>query len=901
MKYKIVEMIKRYFAMLFVLILVGFAVVNTASSILNKVAERSIGEIAALGANIVARELDKYTELLIKLSNLDSINNPNISIEEKINILYKLEEEANVSNIGIADSNGLFITNRYKDGIGVSDRTYFQKAISGETYIDGPIVSRADGDYIVVIAVPIFYENKVTSVLIAVYQTEELSRIVENIKYMETGYTFMTDDTGLMIANHDRSQLGSKMSDIYHDTGIAGDGKIQAIEEKMIAGLSGFSEFAFQGKDYFIGYQKVERTTWSLAVVAQKSEFLGVMTQLFYMIVFMVIIAGISMMLGGLYSQILKKRLKKHELTSQSAIDTANIMTIKTDSKMNIIELNHYAIEKIGYPNDQIVGLNLFQMMDTENQNKITEMITEYKNGKELKNFDITLQGSDHKDIHTLFYINRSLQKDTTDIEFMGIDISDKIRAQRELKEKHEELTSIYEELEASEEEIRQQCIELENSSKSLEYLAYHDVLTGLPNRQKLNIVIDEMVQEAIKNNTKFCALFIDTDNFKFVNDKLGHVTGDHILIEIAQRLSNEIMSENTKIFRIGGDEFIILSDNISETSQCEELAKQILRVIEAPFVVNEERLFITVSVGISVFPDDSNTLDEMLKNADVAMYKAKDDGKNRYVFFHKSLHDALVDKIFIEENLQRALSNHEFILFYQPLVDLNTEKINGFEALIRWNHPTEGIIPPYKFISVAERTGQIIPIGLWVLEQACMFLKELQESGIQELYMSVNISVIQLIQPDFVEHVKDTLVKTGVNSASLMLEITESVLIESFEENLVKLKQLDQMGIRLALDDFGEGYSSFAYLRKLPIKALKIDKSFIDNISYEKNDWITGAIVTVGHQLGLDVIAEGVETSSQIEYLKKIECDKVQGYFYSKPIPREAIKLLLENGGWLK
>ncbi len=901
MKNKIVEMIRRYFAVLFVLILVGFAVVSTATSILNKVAERSIGEITELSANIVARELDKYTELLVKLSNLDPIRDPNVSIDEKINLLYKLEEEANVSNIGIADLKGWFITNRFKEGIGISDRTYFQKAISGEPYIEGPLVSRADGVYIVVIAVPIFHDNEVTSALVAVYQTEELSRIVENIKYMETGYTFMIDHSGLMIANRDRSLLGQQMSAIYQVNGKGGNEKIQAIEEQMIAGVSGFSEFPFEGKDYFTGFQKVEGTTWSLAVVAQKSEFLGVMSQLLYMIIFMVIVAGISMMLGGLYSGILKKRLKKHQLTSQSAIDTANIMTIKTDAKMNIIDLNHYAIENIGYENDKAIRMNLLQMMDMANQNKLTEMITEYQHGKELKNFDITLQGSDHQNIHTLFYINRSLLKDTTEIEFMGIDISDKVRAQRELKEKHEELTAIYEELEASEEEIRQQCIELENSSKSMEYLAYHDFLTGLPNRQKLQIVIDKMVIEANNENTKFCALFIDTDNFKFINDKLGHIAGDHILVEIADRLSKEIQNESTTIFRIGGDEFIVLCDHITETSQCEELAKHILSVIEAPFVVNEERLLITVSVGISVFPDDSNSLDEMMKNADVAMYKAKDDGKNRYVFFHKSLHDALIDKMFIEDNLQRALRNNEFILYYQPLVDLNTERITGFEALIRWNHPTEGIIPPYKFISVAERTGLIIPIGMWVLEKACGFLKEIQKSGNQELYVSVNISVIQLIQPDFVEHVKDTLVKTGLNSANLMLEITESVLIESFEENLVKLKQLDQMGIRLALDDFGEGYSSFAYLRKLPIQALKIDKSFIDNISHEKNDWITGAIVTVGHQLGLDVIAEGVETLSQIKYLKKIECDKVQGYFYSKPVSQEAIVFLLKDSGWLK
>lgn len=428
-------------------------------------------------------------------------------------------------------------------------------------------------------------------------------------------------------------------------------------------------------------------------------------------------------------------------------------------------------------------------------------------------------------------------------------------------------------------------------NEKLITKMAYHDFLTDLPNRVMLYEKVRETIKTAVENRNKGAFVLIDLDNFKDINDSYGHSFGDLLIKEISRRLTASV-DNNCTVFRLGGDEFIILIENLKDKLQCEDYLNKVMDTFSVPIPIDGRPIHVSCSIGISLFPDDSDDVESLLKNSDSAMYYAKKKRKRKYMFFDKSMNDEIVEKMELESKLRTAIENNEFILNYQPQIELKTGKIRGFEALIRWINPESGLIPPLKFIGIAEETGLIIPIGSWVLKTACQFCKRLQKSGYGKYNISVNVSIIQLIQDDFVDIVINTLKETGLEPKYLEIELTESVLMESIEQCMGKLEKLRNMGIKVSLDDFGKGYSSFSYLKQLPINVLKIDKSFIDDINTNSN--ITESIVHFGHKLGLYVIAEGVENSEQLEYLVKSHCNIVQGYFFSKPVSeQDAIKII--------
>lgn len=483
-------------------------------------------------------------------------------------------------------------------------------------------------------------------------------------------------------------------------------------------------------------------------------------------------------------------------------------------------------------------------------------------------------------------------------------DITPIKRSEKDLREKNEEITKLYEKLVASEEELRRnyeelivtqkelkkQYLELENYQDKLHYSAYHDLLTGLPNRLSLVEEMDKHIDRY--PGSKMALLFVDTDNLKLINDTMGHSFGDQLIIHIGKRLTS-LMGEGQTVYRFGGDEFIACCYGFEDLSQVTHCAEQIMQSFRNPVVIDDSIIHITVSIGISIFPENGCNADELLLSADIAMYKAKQLGKNRYVFFDESMKKPVSERMSIEKNLREALKNHEMLLYYQPLIDIGQGKICGFEALLRWNSTALGFIPPLKFIGVAEETRMIIPIGEWVLYEACSFLKGIQQGGNEDMIIAVNISILQLLQDNFVELVLKVLRDTGLNPACLGLEITESILMESYQAVTQKLQQLRKTGVRIALDDFGQGYSSLSYLQKLPIDTLKIDKSFIDGVVTEDSENnLTSAIIAIGRKMGLTILAEGVEKKCQLEYLKKHQCHKVQGYYFSKPLPQhEAVE----------
>jgi diguanylate cyclase (GGDEF)-like protein/PAS domain S-box-containing protein len=437
---------------------------------------------------------------------------------------------------------------------------------------------------------------------------------------------------------------------------------------------------------------------------------------------------------------------------------------------------------------------------------------------------------------------------------------------------------------------------ELKEQQERVRNLAYYDSVTGLPNRVMLREAVMAEIERCHKNGNKFALFFIDLDNFKFVNDTYGHMTGDRLLLEVTKRLK-EIQAGNVMASRLGGDEFIVLMKDILE-EQVEIYAKSVQKTLAEPIFINNNMFRITHSSGIALYPDNGLSFDDLLKNADTAMYKSKELGKGTYTFYDNSMGHNAIEKFKIQADLHRALENNEFMLYYQPIIGVNQGEIKGFEALIRWNHPKEGIVFPDKFIGVAEENGTIIPIGKWVISNACKYAKSIYDSGLDNFYVSVNVSAIQLMQGDFTDFLLSTLNNIGLPPEFFQIEITESVLMESMDLVIEKLKELKNNNIKIALDDFGCGYSSLKYLKLLPINIVKIDKSFIDDIKSEDDaKGMARSIILLAKQLGLSVIGEGVETKEQLGYLKRHGSDMFQGYLVSKPVPEvEANNLLKQS-----
>ena len=416
-------------------------------------------------------------------------------------------------------------------------------------------------------------------------------------------------------------------------------------------------------------------------------------------------------------------------------------------------------------------------------------------------------------------------------------------------------------------------------------YLAQHDFLTNLPNRLLLNDRIAQAIILAGRKGTQLAVLFLDLDNFKHINDSLGHAAGDKLLQSVAQRLCSCVRGSDT-VSRQGGDEFVILLAESRNGADAALTAEKIFAALAVPHAVGELELHMTTSIGISVFPADGTDAEDLIKSADTAMYCAKEKGRNNYQFFTSDMNVRAVERQHIETNLRRALEKQEFVLYYQPKVNLESGRITGAEALLRWIHPQWGLVLPTRFVPIAEDSGMIVAIGRWVLRQACLQGREWFDAGLQFGSIAVNISALEFRQPDFVAGVRTILEETGLDARFLQLEITESVLMRDAQASTAILHELKSMGMALAVDDFGTGYSSLSYLSQFPIDVLKIDQSLVSDIgSATDNGIIVSAVVGLGNRLKLRVVAEGVENQAQLAFLKKLRCEEAQGYFFSQPV----------------
>jgi diguanylate cyclase (GGDEF)-like protein len=390
--------------------------------------------------------------------------------------------------------------------------------------------------------------------------------------------------------------------------------------------------------------------------------------------------------------------------------------------------------------------------------------------------------------------------------------------------------------------------------------------------------------------------VFVDLDRFKFINDTLGHNAGDQLLVEISKRLEWTIRDTDT-VARFGGDEFIIILQGNMEDNLRMGILNRLIEALEAPFTIDGNEVNTTCSAGVAVYPTDAKNADKLLSNADIAMYRAKELGKNNYQFFTQTMNEKVANRLRLETHLRKALQLNELEVYYQPKVSLQTKKIVGMEALVRWNSQALGFIPPLNFIPLAEETGLIIPIGEWVLKTACMQAVSWQKAGYGKLLMAVNLSVRQFGQKNLVNSIVNVLKLTGLDAKQLELELTESMLMSDTTETLKILSTLKSIGVNLSIDDFGTGYSSLAYLKNLPVHTLKIDKSFTDEIIIHSNEApIVNSIISLSKNLKLNVVAEGVENYEQVRYLLAHGCDEIQGYYFSKPATADNIEILLQT-----
>ncbi|HEY5556842.1 sensor domain-containing protein [Acetobacterium sp.] len=570
-----------------------------------------------------------------------------------------------------------------------------------------------------------------------------------------------------------------------------------------------------------------------------------------------------------LYSEITKRKqieedLRQSEERYRTIMDEMEEWYFETDLASNITFFNDIFARGLGYSQKELIGLNFQNFVKKEDLNSVSRLFHHIlKTGESTKNFLCEYIQTGGIAASVEFSIFPKWDKEGKIVGFRGVghDITER---------KHAE--------------------------EQIQYLATHDSLTGLPNRLMFSQLLNHSIQSARQHKRQLAVFFIDLDRFKIINDTKGHEAGDQLLQEIAQRFKQTLSAADI-VARQGGDEFIILIDDVRKLRQVEIVAHKILINTIKPVILLGEECHITASIGISIYPKDGEDEQSLMKNADIVLYFAKEEGRNNYQFYSNDIQSQSTERLSIETNLRHVLERNEFSLHYQAKVDFKTNVITGVEALLRWQNTYLGSVTPTQFIPVAEETGLIIPIGKWVLKTACDQNDAWQKMGLPTVCISINLSLKQLTDANLIEDIRLVLKDTGMTPSLLELEINESMVLYNTVQMISVLTKIKSMGVRLSMDNFGANYSSLTQIKNFPIDTLKIDRSFIRNIPKEVEDkTITKAIIDIGKTLSLNVVAEGVETLEQMNFLKEHSCDEMQGFYFSKPIVPEQFAALLRE-----
>ncbi len=559
-----------------------------------------------------------------------------------------------------------------------------------------------------------------------------------------------------------------------------------------------------------------------------------------------------------------EEALRQNEEKYRTILESIQESYFEVDLAGNFTFCNDSMSRLTGCPKEELLGVNYKQFLNEETSKEVFQAFNKvYSTGEPAKGFNWQIVGQNG--FERYIEASVSLKKDLSGklTGFRGIihDITERKRIEQQIN-----------------------------------YMATHDVLTGLPNRLMFSQLLNHAIRSAQRHKRQLAVFFIDLDRFKSINDSLGHEAGDRLLKEIAKRFKKSLRSVDV-VSRLGGDEFVILIEEVNELSQIANIAHKLLTATIKPMVLTGEECRITASIGISMYPKDGTDEQSLMKNADMAMYFAKEEGKNNYQFYSKDIQSQSNERLGIETNIRLALERKEFSLQYQARLDFKTGAITGVEALLRWNNPFLGSVTPTQFIPVAEETGLIVPIGRWVLKTACAQNVAWQRQGLPTVRMAVNLSLRQLMDYNLLEDIKAALVDSGMAPNLLELEITENMTMHNPTRLIAVLNNIKKLGVRIAIDDFGTAYSSLAQIKNFPVDTLKVDRSFIRNLPQDsENQAITEAIITMGKNLNITVVAEGVETQEQKDFLRDHICDEMQGFYFSKPIAPDQFGDLLRN-----
>lgn len=895
-KLKEKPLIINFVILLLVSVSAGFLLLNFSTKTLNGSLEQTLQEVAKQGAGSVSRECEAIKNILNTIAASEKIKNPYESVDEKQRLLQSEAQRNGFLRLSLSDKSGIAFNS---DGItiDISDRDYYTEGMKNKQYITDPFISKVDGKEVIVISVPVRSGSDVVNVLFATLELSKLNEIIKDIGLGTEGSSFISNNEGYVIAHSTGEFLGIKDGEYTYKHIVGSVSSLLSLEKKIITNHAGVDLFKFNNVKRLAAYYPIKGANWFLVVTCpQHLVYANIHDALLlFSILIGIILLGFYTIL--IYNNNLRGKLVMSNAKLAVLFDELSDSEEKLKKKYSELSKNQEKMKK----NEEIYGFIIsatrmgiwdydalekksffspeIQSMFPHKINKSSNIFNSWREIIIQEDLDMVISGfrDSHKNKDEFFECE-ARYKDQFD-EIRWIYLVCKILWDNEGNPIR---------YAGSVTDITQK----KQYEERIKKMAYFDSLTGLPNRVQFRSYVDK----AIENNNKFAVIFVDIDNFKYINDSVGHSFGDNIIVEVGNRIKS--ITQNGMVARLGGDELIICLDNIEGRNEIIEYADQLLKILYISFCVSGITMNVSVSVGIAIFPYNGADFEELLKNADTAMYRSKTEGKNRYSFFESSMNTELYQKMKLEGLLREAIAKNELKIYYQPQYDLSTGRISGFEALLRWFNCELGSVSPGEFIPIAEQTGIIISLGEWILQNACEFIERLSKLGYVGLTICVNVSAVQLKQEDFIEMLKRCLEHYNLGENILEIEITESIMMESMERYIKVIHEVEELGVRVALDDFGTGYSSLTCIKELPIHTLKIDKSFIKNIADNRIDKdIAGLIVNLAHSLGLKVVAEGVETIEQRISLEECCCDVVQGYLYSPAIIEEsAIEILKED-----